>query len=143
MIFGITGIVITSMDDDEYDGDDEGQQRLGTGTKPTKRESDFTISPAFLNAINKRFTQAVDPPAPPPADTPTSQALILFRPLPPIAPPPVNDDLKDTLSDEEGMLDNLIQKSPSPPSMTSLFYVQDLGQSSFVSHDDDMEIEML
>lgn len=140
-IFGTTGIIITSLDDDEYDGGDEGQQQQRTGTKPTPRESDFTISPAFLNAINKKLAQAVDPPAHPLTDTPTSQALILFRPLPPIAHSSANDGLNDVPNGhEEGMLDNLIQKPSSP----SPFCAQDVGQSSFVPNDDDdMEIEML
>jgi hypothetical protein len=138
-IFGIIGIVITSLDDDEYDGDDEGQQRR-TGTEPTTRESDFTISPTFLNAINRKLTQVVDPPSLPLTDTPVSQALILFQPLPLPAPPPTNDHLKG----KEEMLDGLIQKPPSPaPSVPPPFYVQDPGQSWPVPNDDDMEIEML
>ena len=145
MILGIIGVVITSLDDDEYDGDDEGQQQRCTGTKPTTPESDFTISPAFLNAINRKLTQTVDAPVPPPTNKPESQALVLFRPLPPIIPPPTNDDLKDTPSQKDWMLDSLIQQpSSSPPSVPSPFCVQDLGQCLFVSNDDDdMEIEML
>ena len=137
--------MITSLDDsDEYDGDDEGQQLGGTGTKPTTRESDFTISPAFLNAINRKLAQAVDPPSPPPTDASASQALILFRPLPPLAPPPANDHPKDVPGPKEGMLDSLMQNQSSPtPSGPSPFHFQNLGQSSFVSGDDDMEIEML
>lgn len=133
MIFGNTGIVITSLDEDEYDGDDEGQQQRQTGMKPTMGESGFTISPVFLNAINKKLTRAVDPPT----DTPANQALVLFRPLPLIAPPPTNNDVKDAPTPKEEMLDSLIQKQSSP------FYVPDPGQTSFVFNDDDMEIEML
>lgn len=144
MMFGITGIVITSLDDDEYDGDDEGQQQRRTGAKPTGLDSDFTISPAFLNAINKKLAQAIDPPTPPPTDTPASQALVLFRPLPPIAPPPASEDLKDPPSHREWVPDCFIQGPPSPPpSMPSPFYARDPAQSLFVSNDDDMEIEML
>jgi hypothetical protein len=141
MTFGIKGIVITSLDDDVlYHGDDEGQQQQPIGTKPTTRETDFTISPAFLNAINRKLTQAVDHTPPLPTDTHPSQALVLFRPLPLIAPPSVSENLKDIPGHREGALDLLIQKpSSSPPSVSSPFRVQD----SFVSNDDDMEIEML
>jgi len=124
-------IIITSLDDDEYDGDDEGQQQHPSAT--AAQESEFTISPAFLNAIKKLRR--------PPTDTPTSQALVLFRPLPPIAPPPANDDLGDPSSYKEGILDGLVTEPPPP--VPSPFYVQDPGQPSFVPDDDDMEIEML
>lgn len=133
-------IIITSLDDDEYDGDDEGRQQPRTEAKSTAQESEFTISPAFLNAIMK-LRRPADPPTP---SAPTSQALVLFRPPPPIAPPPANDDRKDPSSFKEGILDSLV---PQPPPFTPLgsspFYVQDPGHFSFVSNEDDMEIEML
>lgn len=138
--FGIAGIIITSLDDDEYDGDDEGQQRPRSETKPTAQESEFTISPAFLNAINKKLTRSVDHPAPPLTDTSTTQALVLFRPLPAIAPPPTNGELEDC-SHKEGELDRSPQKPF--PSESPFFYVQDSEPPSFVPNDDAMEIEML
>ena len=109
-----------------------------TAAGPTA-ESEFTISPAFLSAINKKLTQAVDPPASP------SQALVLFRPLPTIALPPTEDDLWDTSNNEGGMMDGSLLKPPPPsPSVcSSPFYVQVPGQPPFVSNDDDMEMEML
>ena len=141
MIFGITGIIITSLDDDDYDGDDEGQQQQRTGTNSTAQESKFTISPAFLNAINRKLTRTEDPPAPP-MDASSSQALVLFRPLPMIPLPPAEDDLWDF--DEGGMLDSSVPKPPPPsPSVSSPFYVQDPGRPPFVCNDDDMEVEML
>lgn len=139
MTFGIIGIIITSLDDDEYDGDDEGQQQHPPGTKSAAQESEFTISPAFLNAI-KKLRRPVDHAAPSPTDAPTSQALVLFRPLPSIAPPPANNGL-DPSSYKEGILDGLVTEPP--PSVAAPFYVQGPGQSSFVPDDDDMEIEML
>jgi len=146
MIFGITGIIITSLDDDEYDGDDEGQHQSRTATKPADQESEFTISPAFLNAINKKLTQTVDPPAPR-ADASSNQALVLFRPLPTIALPPTEDDMWDSFDHKGGMLDGSLLKPPPPsPSVSSSpFCVQVPGQPQFVSNedDDDMEIEML
>ena len=141
MILGITGIVITSLDDGEYDGDDEGQKRQRTGTNSAAQESNFTISPAFLNAINRKLIRTEDPPAPP-TDVSSSQALVLFRPLPVIALPPEEDDLKDF--DKGGMLDSSLPRPPPPsPSMSSPFYVQDPGRPPFVCTDDDMEMEML
>ena len=143
--FGITGIVITSLDDDEYDGDDEGHQQQHTGASSITPGSEFTISPAFLNAINKKLTRVADPT--PPTDTSRGQALILFRPLPTIALPPAEDDLEGPsgqADSEEGMLDSSPPKPPPPsPLLTSPFHVEVSGQPSFVSNDDDMEIEML
>lgn len=139
------GIIITSLDDDEYDGDDEGQQQQRAGTNSIAQGSGFTISPAFLNAINKKLAQAVDPT--PPTDVSASQALVLFRPLPTIALPPAEDDLGDIscLADSEGgMLHDSPPKPPPPsPSLSSPFYARDSEQPSFVFNDDDMEIEML
>jgi len=142
----IEGIVITSLDDDEeYDGDDEGQQHQSAGANPLARGSEFTISPAFLNAINKKLAQTVD--AAPPTDASRTQALVLFRPLPTIALPPAEDDLEDLSGRadfEGGMFGNSPPKPPPPsPSLPSPFYVQGFGQPLFVSNDDDMEIEML
>jgi len=136
-------IVITSLDDDEYDGDDEGQQQRRAGTNSIAQESGFTISPAFLNAINKKLVQAVDPPTP--GDAPRSQALVLFRALPTIALPLTGDDLEDPYGRNGGVPESPLPKPPPPsPSMPSPFYAQlDPRQLSFVSNDDDMEIEML
>ena len=139
----ITGIIITSLDDDEYDGDDElGQQQQRAGTNSIAQGSEFTISPAFLNAINKKLTQAASP-----TDASASQALVLFRPLPTIALPPAEDDLEDPSGHadfEGGALYHSPPKPPPPsPSLSSPFYVQDSGRPSFVCNDDDMEIEML
>ncbi|KAF9646570.1 hypothetical protein BDM02DRAFT_2993998 [Thelephora ganbajun] len=133
-------IIITSLDDDEYDGDDEGQQQQRTGTKI----SEFTISPAFLNAINKKLKRRADPPTLP-TDASTSQALVLFQPLPTITPPPVEDDPKGSSSHREGMLDSSLSRPPpASPSVSSPFYVQGSSeQPPLVSGDDDMEIEML
>ena len=129
------------MDDDEYDGDDEGQQQQRTGNNPAAQESNFTISPAFLDMINRKLTRTEDPPAPP-TDASSTQALVLFRPLSVIALPPVEDDLRDF--HEGGMLDISLPKPPPPsPSMSSPFYVQDPGRPPFVCNDDDMEMEML
>lgn len=142
MILGITGIIITSLDDDEYDGDDEGQQQRRAGTNSTTQEPKFTISPAFLNAINRKLTRTEDSPAPP-TDASSSQALVLFRPLPVVATLPVEDDLRDFY--KGGMLDSSLPKPPPPsPSVSSPFYVQDPGRPPFLcSNDDDMEMEML
>lgn len=141
MIFGITGIIIMSLDDDEYDGDDEGQQQRRTGTNSTTHESEFTISPAFLNAINKKLVRAEDPPAPR-TDASSSQALVLFRPLPTITLPPEEDDPRDPYNG--AMVDSSLPKLPPPsPSAYSPFHVQDPQKSSFVSNGDDMEMEML
>jgi len=142
----VAGIIITSLDDDEeYDGDDEGQQQQHTGANSIARGSEFTISPAFLNAINKKLAQTVD--ATPSTDPSRAQALVLFRPLPTIALPPAEDDLEGLSGRadfEEGMLGNSPPKPPPPsPSLPSPFYVQGFGQPLFVSNDDDMEIEML
>ena len=130
------------MDDDEYDGDDEGQQQQRAGNNSAAQESKFTISPAFLDMINRKLTRTEDPPAPP-MDASSNQALVLFRPLPVIALPPVeDDDLRDF--HEGGMLDISPPKPPPPsPSMSSPFYVQDPGRPPFVCNDDDMEMEML
>ena len=136
MISGITGIIITSLDDDEYDGDDEGQQQQRTGTNSTAQDSKFTISPAFLNMINRKLARTEDPPAPS-TDVSSNQALVLFRPLPMIALPPAEDDLRDF--HEGWMLDNSLPKPPPP----SPFYVQDPGRPPFICNDDDMEMEML
>ena len=143
---GIAGIIITSLDDDEeYDGDDEGQQLQRAGANSIARGSEFTISPAFLNAINKKLAQSVD--TTPRADASRAQALVLFRPLPTIALPPAEDDLEDPsgrADSEGGMLDSSPPKPPPPsPSLSSPFYFQGSGQPLFVSNDDDMEIEML
>ena len=142
----IAGIVITSLDDDEeYDGDDEGQQQQRAGANSIAQGSEFTISPAFLNAINKKLAQSVD--AAPPADASRAQALVLFRPLPTIALPPAEDDLEylsGRADFEGGMLGSSPPKPPPPsPSLSSPFYVHGFGQPLFVSNDDDMEIEML
>ena len=141
----ITGIIVTSLDDEEYDGDDEGQRQQCTGTDSIARGSEFTISPAFLNAINKKLAQTVD--VTPPTDPSRAQALVLFRPLPTIALPPAEDDPDDPsgrADSDGGMLDSSPPKPPPPsPSLSSPFYVQGYGQPSFVSKDDDMEIEML
>jgi len=138
MVFGIIGIIITSLDDEEYDGDDEGQQQQRTGTNSIAQESEFIISPAFLNAINKKLARAVDPPTP--TDASPSQALVLFRALPTIALPPAEEDLEDPFDYKGGSL----PKPPPPsPSVPSPFFVQGSGEPSFVSNDDDMEIEML
>ena len=142
--FAITGIIITSLDDEEYDGDDEGQQKQSTGANSIAQGSEFTISPAFLKAINKKLTRAVDPP--PPADTSTSQALILFRPMPTIALPPAEGDLEGPpshINSEGWMLDCSPKPPPPSPSLSSPFHAQDFGRPSFVFNDDDMEIEML
>jgi hypothetical protein len=141
----IKGIVITSLDDDEYDGDDEAQQQQRTKTKSSAQEPEFTISPAFLNAINKKLTRPVDrPPTPPSSDAPTTQALVLFRPLPPFRSSFAGEGEIDVSSHKEGVLDSLMPKPSFPtPSGPSLFYVQDAEQPSFVFKDDDMEIEML
>jgi len=140
MIFGIIGIIITSLDDEEYDGDDEGQQQQRTGTNPiVQEESEFTISPAFLNAINKKLARAVDPPSPSTGAS-LNQALVLFRPLPTIALPPAEDDLEDLFDYKGGSPPN---PPPPSPSVPSPFHVQGSGQPPFVSNDDDMEIEML
>jgi len=144
----IAGIIITSLDDDdEYDGDDEGQQQQRAGAGSIAQGSEFTISPAFLNAINKKLAQSVD--VAPPPDASKAQALVLFRPLPTIALPPAEDDLD--LEDlpgradfEGGMLGGSPPKPPPPsPSLPSPFYAQGFGQPLFVSNEDDMEIEML
>jgi hypothetical protein len=136
MVFGITGIIITSLDD-EYDGDDEGQRQERTEINSTAQESKFTISPAFLNVINRKLTRTEDPPT----DASLSQALVLFRPLPTIALPP-EDDPRDF--DRGGMLDSSLPKPPPPsPSMSSPFHVQDPGIPPFLCNDDDMEVEML
>jgi len=130
------------LDDDEYDGDDEGQQQRRTGTNSAAQESKFTISPAFLDVINRKLARTEDPPAPP-TDASPSQALVLFRPLPVIAPPPAEDDLRDL--HKGGMLDISPPKPPPPsPSVSSPFYIQDPGRPPFMcSNDDDMEMEML
>ena len=142
----ITGIIITSLDDDEeYDGDDEGQRQQYAGANSIARGSEFTISPAFLNAINKKLVQAVD--AAPPTDPSKAQALVLFRPLPTIALPPAEDDLEDLPGRgyfEGGRLASSSPKPPPPsPSLPSPFYVHGFGQPLYASNDDDMEIEML
>jgi len=140
-------IIITSLDDDdEYDGDDEGQQRQHAGTNSIAQGSEFTISPAFLSAINKKLAQSVEA-SPPPADASRAQALVLFRPLSTIALPPAEDDLEDPsgqVDSEGGILGNSPPKPPPPsPSLPSPFCFQSAGQPLFVSNDDDMEIEML
>ena len=143
MILESQGIIITSLDDDEYDGDDEGQDQQRTGTTSAaaaRGASEFTISPAFLNAINKKLTRALDPA--PPTDASRGQALVLFRPLPTIALPPAEDD---DLEDPSGHLDGSPPPKPPPPSpsVSSPFYARGFGHPSFVPNDDDMEIEML
>jgi len=134
-------IIVTSLDDDEYDGDDEGQRQQCAGTNSTVHPSGFTIPSAFLNAINKKLTQSVDP-STPPTDAYKSRALVLFRPLPTIALPLTEHDLDDP--SEGGMPSSSPPKPPPPsPSVPSPFLVQGSEQHLFVSNDDEMEIEML
>jgi hypothetical protein len=145
LTFRVTGIIITSLDDDEYDGDDEGQQQRRAATNSTAQGSGLTISPAFLNAINKKLTRAMD--LTPPTDASASQALVLFRPLPAIALPSAEGDLailSSHANSKGGLFDSSPPKPPPPsPSIPSPSYVHAYGQPSFVSNDDDMEIEML
>jgi hypothetical protein len=122
----------------EYDGDDEGQQQERTGTTPLAQESEFTISPAFLNAINRKLTRTGR----------SSNGRVLKPSLGSL--PTLTHDRTSTCRtiwrdfDRGGMLDSSLPKPPPPsPSMSSPFYVQGPGQPSFVSNDDDMEIEML